>query len=384
MNLKLAVGSIALLLITSGFTAPHRKHHATKSVSKLRQSLALVRRQKQKLREELGRTRHQTKVVLADIQVVDLRLESVATRLEKTSQDLDSSRREQAKLAKNLVTTSKQLDQTRDQVRRRLRAMYVRGEGSFVSALAGTQSAGELASRKYLMESIAEKDRALFLSYQILRAQLAQKKHRQDELVTRVDQLAGHQKQQQGELEDTRAEKGQKLRGLREKQGELKELLDQFESDEREIGAQIAAYSRRAKRPGEANLPKFTGRLARPIHAPMTSRFGMRYHPILHFTRMHTGLDFGALVGSAIMAAGDGVVISTAYMRGYGNVVIVDHGGGVATVYAHTSRYYVSPGEHVGRGQRIAAVGSTGLSTGPHLHFEVRVNGHPVDPLAWL
>ena len=110
----------------------------------------------------------------------------------------------------------------------------------------------------------------------------------------------------------------------------------------------------------------------------------MRYHPILHITRMHTGLDFGAPIGTSIHAAADGVVISTSYMRGYGRVVIVDHGGGVSSVYAHTSQSYVSNGQHVARGQRIAAVGSTGLSTGPHLHFEIRIDGHPVDPLSRL
>ena len=116
----------------------------------------------------------------------------------------------------------------------------------------------------------------------------------------------------------------------------------------------------------------------------MTSGFGMRYHPILHITRMHTGCDFGAPIGTTIHAAAAGIVIHSSYMNGYGNVVIIDHGGGISTVYAHCSRIVVSDGQSIKRGQYIANVGSTGLSTGPHLHFEVRVNGHPVNPLRYL
>ena len=110
----------------------------------------------------------------------------------------------------------------------------------------------------------------------------------------------------------------------------------------------------------------------------------MRYHPILHITRLHAGCDFGAPIGATIRAVAPGEVIHASYMRGYGNVVIVDHGGGISTVYAHCSRISVSDGQRVTRGQHIANVGSTGLSTGPHLHFEVRVNGRAVNPRGYL
>jgi murein DD-endopeptidase MepM/ murein hydrolase activator NlpD len=116
----------------------------------------------------------------------------------------------------------------------------------------------------------------------------------------------------------------------------------------------------------------------------MTSGFGMRYHPILHITRLHAGVDFGAPIGTTIHAAADGVVIATRQMRSAGNVVMIDHGGGLSTVYMHCSRFLVAPGQRVSRGDPIAAVGNTGLSTGPHLHFEVRINGQPVNPLGKL
>jgi murein DD-endopeptidase MepM/ murein hydrolase activator NlpD len=107
-------------------------------------------------------------------------------------------------------------------------------------------------------------------------------------------------------------------------------------------------------------------------------------HPILGYQRFHSGIDFGADYGTVINAADSGTVIFAGWYGGYGNAVIINHGGSITTLYGHTSELYVAEGQTVQRGQAIAAVGSTGLSTGPHLHFEVRQNGDPVDPAAYL
>lgn len=121
--------------------------------------------------------------------------------------------------------------------------------------------------------------------------------------------------------------------------------------------------------------------LMTPVAGRITSTFGMRYHPILHYTRFHAGLDFGAAWGSPIVAAADGQVVSAGWTGGYGREVQVAHGGGIVTLYGHMSGIAASAGEMVKQGQVIGYVGSSGLSTGPHLHFEVKVNGRAVDPM---
>ncbi|HEX8840310.1 MAG TPA: M23 family metallopeptidase [Sphingomicrobium sp.] len=121
--------------------------------------------------------------------------------------------------------------------------------------------------------------------------------------------------------------------------------------------------------------------LAMPARGPITSYFGYRYHPILHFTRFHGGLDIGAGWGSPIVAAGDGRVVVAGWGGGYGRQVQIAHGGGIVSIYGHMSEVAAQPGSFVRAGQLIGYVGSSGLSTGPHLHFEVRQGGTPVNPL---
>ncbi|MEP6475459.1 MAG: M23 family metallopeptidase, partial [Gemmatimonadota bacterium] len=109
-----------------------------------------------------------------------------------------------------------------------------------------------------------------------------------------------------------------------------------------------------------------------------------RMHPILHINRPHEGIDVSAPMGSPIEAPADGTVLSAGWVTGYGNTIEIDHGFGIVTRYAHASRLLVQRGDMVKRGQRVALVGNTGLATGPHLHYEVHVNGKPVDPLRYV
>ena len=137
---------------------------------------------------------------------------------------------------------------------------------------------------------------------------------------------------------------------------------------------------------GTSNLLKGKGVLSYPCEkGRVTSDYGMRIHPISGKYKMHTGIDFGGNpAGTPVLASADGIVITAGWLSGYGYTVIIDHGNKISTLYAHNSKLYVKAGEEVQRGQKIAAVGSTGNSTGPHIHFEVRVDGEHTDPKEWL
>ena len=134
-----------------------------------------------------------------------------------------------------------------------------------------------------------------------------------------------------------------------------------------------------------AGPAKAPGRLLTPVPgAPVTSAYGYRIHPIYGTSRLHTGIDYGADSGVAIRAAADGVVVSAGWFGGYGNATIIDHGGGIATLYGHQSSISVSANGKVTQGQTIGRVGCTGDCTGPHVHFEVRLNGDPVNPAGYF
>lgn len=381
--------TLIALALFAGAGAPHAQQTPPKkpapNVDKLKGDLNSVRNKANTINRELSKTKKAVRNVRGDIREIDGRLDKLETDLEVTTNRLSISRQRQKDTASALELATETLDRTREQVRQRLRWMYMHGEQNVASVLVGSQSIGDFASRGFLLQKIAQADRKLFNSYTQAEADVRRKKARADALVVEISGLKQSQQQQQGQLEETREDKAYVLNDLRQKQSQLEKLARQLDEEENAIQARIQAYYRSIQGPAGTPPTRYTGgRLARPVNGRQTSGYGMRHHPILKRNRMHTGIDFGARTGTPIMAAADGVVIAATYMNGYGNTVMVDHGGGISTLYAHCSRLNVSQGAKVKRGQKIAAVGSTGLSTGPHLHFEVRKNGKPVNPSGYL
>jgi murein DD-endopeptidase MepM/ murein hydrolase activator NlpD len=162
-------------------------------------------------------------------------------------------------------------------------------------------------------------------------------------------------------------------------QTEIRFIEEELEAYEAEEGKLIELLAQAQKKGGLA-----PDELWPPLDGPVVSPFGQRRHPILGYTRLHAGIDIDGPPGAAIGAAASGDVIYAGWRGGYGNAVIIDHGGGMATLYAHQSNLAVSNGDEVLLGDVVGYVGSTGLSTGPHLHFEVRIDGKPVDPMQYF
>ena len=178
---------------------------------------------------------------------------------------------------------------------------------------------------------------------------------------------------------------------LQENRGALEAAINQLDQDSDQLTALILERVSAAGTAGEKmareealRAARASGKMLRPTAGPITSQFGKRFHPVLGYSRFHAGTDFGAGHGTPIQAAETGIVIFSGWYGGYGNAVILDHGDGLTTLYAHASKLSVAEGATVRKGDVIAAVGTTGLSTGPHLHFEVRQAGKPVNPMNFL
>jgi len=164
---------------------------------------------------------------------------------------------------------------------------------------------------------------------------------------------------------------------------EEEDITNYIAAEEERIARELEEARRRAEL--EARLGEITeSGWVYPSPGAITSGFGMRMHPILGYARMHNGVDFNCWTGDAIRAASDGIVIAAEYYGGYGYAVIIQHANSISTLYGHLSNIFVQREEYVVVGENVGACGSTGLSTGPHLHFEVRVSGAPVDPVPYL
>jgi len=211
------------------------------------------------------------------------------------------------------------------------------------------------------------------------RTQLAALADERRQLVGLADEQRKHVATQVAQLEGLSAQEESSLEGL------IVERQREYEQ-QRRAAAEAAAAARRAQGLANVGLPEngAPGSLSWPVAGPITSPFGYRRSPFGGGMEFHMGLDIAAGAGTTIAASAAGRVISASWYGGYGNYILIDHGGGISTGYAHCSAIFVSPGQDVQKGQAIGAVGSTGASTGPHLHFEVRVEGRPVDPASRL
>lgn len=380
---RVTLGIVMVLVSSTVLAKPPQQ--APKSVPRkdkvqLQAKLAKVKKQIQQARAEIRHIRKRERAVTADLLATEQRLDATRKRLRQARARLSAVRAEQTKTAARLKELEQRLQQRQQMLARRVRVAYQQGNASTVRLLLGSRDVHDLISRSYVLGRIARADSRLVLAIKQDKEGVAREKARLDQQAREIAQLEAELAQQSRLLDQQTAVKREILQDIA-RDRELKEqALDEWEEESRQIAAMLRAMEQTPR--GQARLAKpFRGGLIRPVSGPIVSGFGMRYHPILKVYRMHTGVDIAAPHGTPIKAAADGEVIFTGYRRGYGNTVIIDHGGGVATLYGHCSAVAVSEGTTVKQGQVVGYVGATGLATGPHLHFEVRRNGEPVNPL---
>lgn len=318
--------------------------------------------------ERLRQIQEELRVATAEYKEVKGQLDSVEDKISDNTELLQ-------KTEADLKVKNKKLQQ-------RVRDIYINGQISYVDVLFGAKDFADLMTRMDVLKRIIKHDYDLIMkvkeekaTVENTRAQLEKDKAEAEVLVT-----------------DAQAKKAK----VEDKESKQQVLLDQaiYDRDTSErmyeeimaASQEVANMIRRSQMSsaGYSGAPAGAGGMIWPISGPITSEFGWRTHPIFGTARFHSGLDIGGDYGMPIYAAASGTVIYAGWISGYGNAVIIDHGGGVTTLYGHNDSLNVSEGENVAQGQVIAMCGSTGNSTGPHCHFEVRENGEPVSPYGYL
>lgn len=357
---------------------------SSKKVSEAKKKLNSVQSNRKNLVNKLQGTKTEKHNISLQIQKVDGWLGQIGGALEDTQDQLASSKVKQKEIVAELNKAEGRLDTVREQVKSRVRAIQRQGSDSVYLSLLGSRNIATLASRKSILEKIATRDRALFDEAKILKQRVAERKSEQDKVVSTIAKLEGKQRGEQNRLREAMAEKKTILTDLKGDIAAIERQLDELDRQSAVLENQIAAYQNASRRGTSGYVSPYKGKLLMPTVGRHSSPFGMRTHPISRKKRMHNGMDIAAKTGTAIKAAAPGVVITAGWMSGYGNTVVIDHGGSMSTLYGHCSRIHVKKGARVSRGQKIASVGSTGNSTGPHLHFEVRIKGRPVNPRGYL
>ncbi len=328
--------------------------------------------QTDRLDERIGTISEQLRELTEDVQIAEADYNAIAAELEATEMRIDENQ-------ELLEETEKELADKLAQLRRRVRNIYMHGQVSYIDVLFGARDFSDFLTRMDLFKRVINSD------YELVQTVMASKRI--------VEETRAALEQQRAEEEQLTRDAEEKHFNLLEKQHDKNLLLEKVETD-REVSQQayeeLIAASEEVERLIQASRYRYqypgegTGSMVWPLYGEITSPYGWRTHPIYGDSRYHSGIDIAGDYGDPILAAAAGTVIYSGWISGYGYAVIIDHGGGISSLYGHNESLAVGEGQTVAQGQVIAYCGSTGNSTGPHCHFEVREGGEPVDPMGYL
>lgn len=400
---------IALVVLLVGGLAPMAGPDAPAVAAEASRE-AQVDAELERLRNEISNSLEEENRVLAELRVsqrvrkdLDARVAALDRSLALAQQELDAVSARLDEATASVLAASTQVEEAKRQLEDATALLkdqainaYIRFavKPSIPDAVRDIDDVNEVPRVVALAETVTANQGRIVEQHRRLRAALSDLEAEANAAKAALAADRERVTRQKAELEADRAEQASVRAAARAEEVTEERLLARLQAgraeDEQRVrdlqasSDSITALLRRLQA-GQPPAPSGKGVLAYPIASPVvTSNFGWRAHPIFGDRRLHAGTDFKGGSGTPILAAGDGKVVYAGVMRGYGNVVIIDHGRSLATLYAHQSRIGVSNGQRVKRGQVIGAVGATGYVTGPHLHFEARVGGTPVDARAYL
>lgn len=349
-------------------------------------TLSSTKKQQQQVNSKISQIAKEKKDLAKEIKEKTANKEKLESDAKKTQSNLQQKSKEISIVNADIELISKEIDAidkeyeyNTELFKTRMRVMYQNMNQSPLELFVESKSFSEFFSRLELMSLVKENDEKLIqgislgkenteLQKQTKLLELKEKETQLEKLNGKVSDIKISRAKVESDIE---AEKS-RLKELEKKEDEMIALSKQLENKIDQLMDKTTKYAGGVMK---WPTPKYTG---------ISSKYGNRIHPIYKVKKMHTGIDINAPSGATIVAANSGKVILAGWNGGYGNCVIIDHGDGIATLYGHQSKIHVKVGEKVGKGDTIGKVGSTGLSTGPHLHFEVRIGGKTTNPMKYF
>lgn len=342
------------------------------------EELDKINQQISNTQKKLNEGKKVEKDLMSQIKNLDKQIDAAEKEIASLQKNIGRTEAKVEAAVQNLALVQQEMNQQNESLNQRLRVMYKNGDIGLIEILLGSENLGDFMTNLDMIQKIYDNDvkvlEQIEAQHQKIQIQKQQLEALQNQLLAEKQDEAAKQKTlevSRGNASYLKAEVAKDNKTLEQQIDELNkeadDLIDEIkklQGDQAYIGGKFAWPS--------------------PGYNRITSPFGYRIHPILKVKKMHTGIDVAVPSGKKIVAVNEGTVIMSGWYGGYGNVVMVDHGGGIVSLYAHNSKLAVGIGASVTKGQTIAYAGSTGQSTGPHLHFEVRVNGKYVNPTTYF
>ncbi|MGB3518421.1 MAG: peptidoglycan DD-metalloendopeptidase family protein [Elainellaceae cyanobacterium] len=382
-SLGLAIALALFLWVQGGVLGvPRAIAQSTESVESLQQEQQRLEQERQQVQEERDRLENLEGSATERLDGLQSTLRATTEQIQYNEEQLQIANQRLSSLVTALAAAEDQYQEQQFATVARLRYLQRQPSQQGWALLLQSQNLNDFMTRRRQLKLVYQSDRIILGDLKVHADEIDRQRRtiarQKNEIALLTQELLAQRSEVEAQAQNQQA----LISRLRDDREALEEAEEQLSRDSANIAVLI--QQRMAVPSGRGPVVRGTGQFSYPNDGFITSSFGWRSHPILGYERFHAGVDFGSDYGSTIRAADSGVVIYADWYGGYGLSVIVDHGGGLTTLYAHSSDLYVTEGQSVQRGQAIAAVGSTGLSTGPHLHFEVRANGEPVDPMQYL
>ena len=348
------------------------------SIADLRYKQQQIENQIKEIRKKADALKGEKKSIESEIKILDSELRALTLETEKQEVQKQELNMRIAESEQKIIELTDEIDKNNELLEERLRAMYMNGTGGYLEIILNAENLIDALTRMDMIQLIVKSDVELLKTI--------------NEQKTEVEELKAAQEIRRHELtaviNDLNAKQDEVLIASRSKENYMVSLQNNIEEIQRQEAA-MEAQSKQIEKDiiaAQRAVEYAGGELMWPLpgHYKITSPYGGRIHPITGVWHNHGGTDIEAPNGTNILSSNDGVVIFAGFHWSYGNYIIVDHGGGIATLYAHCSRLLAGEGQPVSKGDPVAKIGSTGESTGNHLHYEVRVNGVRKNPMEYL
>ena len=333
---------------------------------------------------ELEYVQDELSATLLKIQELEDRIMSYEKDIEELGNEMQTLQASIDDATVKLQVASQSYDEKSDMLAKRLVALYESGEVDYLDVLLNSKSITDFLSRYYIIQEIVEYDNVLLQQVQEEKENIDLTRQKLENEQGEIKIIKAKSEQTSIVLENMKTLQQSYINELSDDEKALQEQITAFKQEQAQIEAQIAAANNMLN----VDIQYTGGEMLWPVAVSgtvITSGFGVREHPIQGVVKQHTGLDIGgAPLGAPVVAAADGIVTYAGWLGGYGNCVMINHGDGIVTLYGHGNEVLTEVGKQVKQGDIIMALGSTGNSTGPHCHFEVRVNGNYTNPLNYV